>query len=261
MRRAFVLFALLSCASYRVANAQRALAQSVTLPSGVTVARACTQLTQEGVLVASLDTRPLSATGGQYLAAVAQRIARRVDLPAQDPPRSVVYGALLLHTGAMTQQFPVRQSDDRALDGRVANVLSSMASDGDSLEGALAVPDSLRVMITIGQHDDGSPFVASHTRCPAVAYPDNQAAVLPSRASGVARSVTMRAVVTAAGRVDTASARVDDESDDRLVEAAMVAVSQMRFVPAEFDGAKFPQRIEIVVPFTSSDSAEAPARR
>jgi hypothetical protein len=71
----------------------------------------------------------------------------------------------------------------------------------------------------------------------------------------------MRAVVTAAGRVDSASVRVDEASDDRLVEAAMLAVSQMRYVPAEFDGAKIPQRIEIVVPFASSDSAEAPPTR
>jgi len=261
MRRALVLFALLSCVSYQVASAQHALAQSVTLPSGVTVARECSQRTQEGVAVTSLDTRPLPASGAQYLSAVSQRIAQRVALPAGDPPRSVVYGALLLHTGAMTQQFPVRQSDDRALDGRIANVLSNMTVDGDSVEGALSVPDSLRVMITIGQHDDGSPFVASHTRCPAVPYPDNPAAVIPARASGVARSVAMRAVVTAAGRVDSASVRVDDASDDRLVEAAMLAVSQMRYVPAEFDGAKIPQRIEIVVPFASSDSAEAPPTR
>jgi hypothetical protein len=41
----------------------------------------------------------------------------------------------------------------------------------------------------------------------------------------------------------------------------MLAVSQMRYVPAEFDGAKIPQRIEIVVPFASSDSAEAPPTR
>ena len=47
----------------------------------------------------------------------------------------------------------------------------------------------------------------------------------------------------------------------RLVEAAMAAVSQMRYVPAEFDGVKVPQRIEIVVPFASSDSAGAPATR
>lgn len=71
----------------------------------------------------------------------------------------------------------------------------------------------------------------------------------------------MRAVVSESGRVDTATARPDDASDDRLIASAMTAAAQMRFVPAEFDGAKIPQRIEIVVPFAASDSAEAPATR
>lgn len=261
MRRALVLFALLSCATYRAASAQRALAQSVTLPSGVTVARVCTEMTQEGVVVASLDSRPLPASGAQYLAAIGERIAQRVGVPAEHPPRTVVYGALLLHSGALTRQFPVRQSGDRPLDARIADVLWNMMIDGDRVPGARAMPDSLRVAITFGRHDDGSPFVASHTRCPAVPYPDNPVAVMSPRASGVAQSVAMRAVVSAAGRVDTASARVDDRSDDRLVDAAMAAVSQMRYVPAEFDGAKIAQRLEIVVPFTSSDSAEAPPTR
>lgn len=261
MRRALVLFALLLCASTRVANAQRALAQSVTLPSGVTVARVCSQLSQEGVSVASLDSRPLPPSGTQLLATIAQRIAQRVDVPAENPPRTVVYGALLLHSGAMTQQFPVRQSGERVLDSRIAEVLSNLATDGDSLQGALAMPDSLRVAITFGEHDDGTPFVESHTRCPAVPFPDNPAAVMPERGSDVPASITLRAMVSATGRVDTATARADDGSDDRLVEAAMAVVSQMRYVPAEFDGVKVPQRVDVVVPFAPSESAGAPATR
>lgn len=262
MRRALVLFALLSCALSRSSAAQRDLAQSVQLPSGVTVARVCTQTSQEGVVVTSLDARPLPASGAQVLAGVSQRIARYVDVTAESPARVVVYAALLLHTGATTQQFPVRLSGDRVLDSRIADALSNLTIDGDSVAGALAMPDSLRVMITFGQHEDGTPFVASHTRCPAVAFPDNPAAVTPSGAVYESPRITMRAMVTAAGRVDTASARAGEGSDDRLVSAAMTAMSQMRFVPAEFDGAKIPQRVTIVVPFAApADSAQLSARR
>ena len=45
-------------------------------------------------------------------------------------------------------------------------------------------------------------------------------------------------MITPAGRVDTATAQVDDPSDERYAEAAMSAVAQMRFVPAEFDGSE-----------------------
>jgi hypothetical protein len=256
MRRALVLFAVVSCLSSRAAGAQHALAQSVTLPSGVTVARECTQIAEEGVIVTTLDARPLPSSSAEFFPALAQHIARHVEVPAETPPRSVVYGALLLHSGAMADRFPVHQSGDRALDARIADVLSNLTADGDSVPGALGMPDSLAVMITFGQHADGSPFVASHTRCPAVPFPDNPAAIAPPRASGIARSVRMRAIVSASGRVDTTSARVDDASDDRLIAAAMAAVSQMRYVPAEFDGAKIPQRIDLVVPFASDDSAE-----
>jgi TonB family protein len=161
----------------------------------------------------------------------------------------------------MAQRYPVRESGDRTLDARIADVLSNMTADGDSVPGALGMPDSLRVMITFGQNADGSPFVVSHTRCPAVPYPDNPAAVVPERASGIASTVRLRAIVSASGRVDTASVHVDESSDDRLIDAAMTAVSQMRYVPAEFDGAKISERVDIVVPFASGDRAEVPPTR
>jgi hypothetical protein len=256
MRRALVLLALLSCATYRVANAQRALGQSVTLPSGVTVARVCKQMTEDGVLVSSLDKRELPASSAQYFVELSQIIARRVAVPAEDPPLTVVYGALLMRDGTLTRQFPVRLSGHRALDTRIADALATSPSDGDRTQERSAMPDSLHVLLTFGQHDDGSPSVASHTRCPVVAYPDNPLAEMPARSSELPRSLTVRAVVSPLGRVDTSSVRVDDASDERLIAPAMAALSQMRFVPAEFDGAKVPERIEIVVRFAPSDRVE-----
>lgn len=261
MRRALVLFALFSCASYQAANAQRALSQSVTLATGVTVARVCDQITQEGVDIASLDTRPLPASSAQYFADLSQVIARRVGTPAASPPRTVVYGALLLRDGSLRQQFPVQQSGSRALDGRIADALSRSLTDGSGAQTSPVIPDSLRVLITFGRHEDGSPFLASHTHCPAVAYPGNPPAVAPPSTSELPRSIIVRAVVSPAGRVDTATVRMDDASDDRMIAPAMAAISQMRFVPAEFDGAKVAERIEIVVPFAQGEGAEGPATR
>jgi protein-L-isoaspartate O-methyltransferase len=82
---------------------------------------------------------------------------------------------------------------------------------------------------------------------------------MPRWARAHPRSVTVRGAVTAAGRVDTMTALVDDPSDERYVEAAMNAVARMRFVPAEFDGLKVPAPIEIVIPFGETESAEEPA--
>jgi hypothetical protein len=65
--------------------------------------------------------------------------------------------------------------------------------------------------------------------------------------------------VTPAGRVDTATAQIEDASDERYVEAAMTSVAQMRFVPAEFDGVKVPAPIEIVLPFGVSESEQSTA--
>ncbi|HMI58382.1 MAG TPA: TonB family protein, partial [Gemmatimonadaceae bacterium] len=94
----------------------------------------------------------------------------------------------------------------------------------------------------------------------AMPYPDNPEHTMPAWALGHRRTVIVRGVITPAGRVDTATAQVDDPSDERYAEAAMTAVAQMRFVPAEYDGAKVPAPIEIVVPFGAPESADSASR-
>ena len=256
MRRALALFAVLACTLSQSAAAQQALAQSVTLPSGVTVARTCSRLMSEGVLVASLDERALTAADTQYFAALAQTIARRVGMRAGDPPRTAMYGALLMRDGTLARRVSVVSSGLRALDQRIDAALTLSPTDADLLPTPAGMPDSLRVLVTFGQHEDGSPFVATHTRCPAVALPDNASHEKPQWAIAQPRTVTVRGVVSAAGRVDTATALVDDPTDDRYADAAMRAITHMRFVPAEFDGLKVPAPIEIVVPFGAAEVAE-----
>lgn len=256
MRRALALFAVLACTLSQSAAAQQALAQSVTLPSGVTVARTCSRLMSEGVLVASLDERALTAADTQYFAALAQTIARRVGMRAGDPPRTAMYGALLMRDGTLARRVSVVSTGLRALDQRIDAALTLSPTDADLLPTPAGMPDSLRVLVTFGQHEDGSPFVATHTRCPAVALPDNASHEKPQWAIAQPRTVTVRGVVSAAGRVDTATALVDDPTDDRYADAAMRAITHMRFVPAEFDGLKVPAPIEIVVPFGAAEVAE-----
>jgi hypothetical protein len=259
MRRAFALFAVLSCVLSARSVAQQALAQNVTLPSGVTVARACDHLVSEGVQVASIDDRALPAQSAEYFAGLAQMIARRVNLRAGDPPHIAMYGALLLRNGTFAHQIPVERSGQRELDRRIDEALAISSSDPDRSSTPAGMPDTLRVLITIGQHDDGSPFVASHVRCPAVAFPDNPKRAEPAWAAGHPRTVVVRGVVMPAGRVDTATAQVDDGSDERYVQAAMSSVAQMRFVPAEFDGVKVPAPVEIVLPFGVAAAEEPTA--
>ena len=258
MRRALALFAVFACALSRHVEAQQALAQSVTLPSGVTVGRACEKVESEGVLVASLDARAIPAQDTEYFAEMAQTIARRVGMRAGDPPRTATYGVLLLRDGTFVQRYPVVRSGQRAFDTSVDGALAISLADVDRTPMPAGMPDSLRVLVTFGQHDDGSPFVASHTRCPAVAFPDNPSHEMPAWARARPRTVTVRGIVSAAGRVDTATAQVDDSGDERYVEAAMNAIAQMRFVPAEFDGRKVPAPIQIDVPFGVAHSAEEP---
>jgi hypothetical protein len=260
MRRAFALFAFFACLAPQHAFAQQALAQSVTLPNGVTVARACDNLMSEGVLVASIDERTVPAQDSQYFAQLAQIIARRVNSRAGDPPRASTYGALLMRNGSFANQIPVVQSGVRDLDSRIGDALALSPHDADVMATPADMPDSLRVLVTFGQHTDGSPFVASHVRCPAMPYPDNPEHTMPAWAKGHRRMVIVSGVITPAGRVDTATAQVDDPSDERYAEAAMSAVAQMRFVPAEFDGAKVPARIEIEVPFGAPESADSVSR-
>jgi len=259
MRRALLLFALLACASSRQARAQQALAQTVTLPTGVKVARACDNLVSEGVLISSIDDRTLPAQDTDYFVSLAQVISRRVGLRAGEPPRFATYGVLLLHDGSMAQRFPVVRSGQRDLDTSIDGALAISHADVDRAPMPSDMPDSLRVMVTFGEHEDGTPFVASHTRCAAVPFPDNPSRGVSPWKLAHPRSITVRGVVSAAGRVDTATATVDDPGDERYVEAAMAAVAQMRFVPAEFDGHMVPQPIEIVVPFGVRESAEDPA--
>lgn len=256
MRRASALFALLSCALSARAISQQALAQRVTLPSGVTVARACVQLVSEGVQVASIDDRAMPAQSAQYFAELAQTIARRVGVPAGEPPHTATYGALLMRDGTFAHQIPVVRSGQRELDSRIDAALAISPADPDRAATPAGMPDTMRVLVTFGQRDDGSPFVASHVRCPAVAFPDNPRRTEPAWAAGHPRTVVVHGVVMPAGRVDTATAQVDDPSDERYVEAAMSSVSQMRFVPAEFDGVKVPAPIEIVLPFGAIESEE-----
>lgn len=259
MRRAFALFALLSCALASRADSQQALAQNVVLPGGVTVARACDQLVSEGVQVALIDERALPSQGAQYLAALSQTVARRVGLRAGDPPRTAMYAAMLLRDGTLAHQIPIVRSDLRELDSRIDAALALAPGDPDRTATPVGMPDTLHVLVTIGLHEDGSPFVASHVRCPAVAFPDNPKRANASWAAGRPRTVVIRGVITPGGRVDTATAQLDDPSDERYVEAAMSSIAQMRFVPAEFDGVKVPAPIEIVLPFGPAESEEPAA--
>jgi hypothetical protein len=256
MRRAFVLIALLSYAFPAQAISQQALAQQVTLPSGVTVARACDKLVAEGVQVASIDDRALPAQGADYLASLAQTIARRVWLRAGDPPRSAMYAAQLLRNGTFAHQIPIVKSERRDFDAHMDEALAMSASDPDRVATPAGMPDTLRVLVTVGLHEDGSQFLASHVRCPAVAFPDNPRRANPAWAAGHPRRFVVRGVVMPAGRVDTATAQIDDPSDERYVAAAMSSIAQMRFVPAEFDGVKVPAPIEIVLPFGVAESEE-----
>jgi hypothetical protein len=261
MRRALVLFALSLCAVAGRADSQQALGQKVILPGGVTVARVCDQLVSEGVQVASIDDRVLPPRGADYLAALSQTIARRVGLRAGDPPRTAMYGAMLMRDGTFAHQIPIMRSDRRELDSRIDAALAISSSDPDRVAAPAGMPDTLRVLVTIGLHEDGSPFVASHVRCPAVAFPDNPKRADGSWAAGHPRTVVIRGVVMPGGRVDTATAQLDDPSDERYVEATMTFLAQMRFVPAEFDGVKVPAPIEIVLPFgvaASEDPSTTP---
>ncbi|MDQ2767586.1 MAG: hypothetical protein M3Y30_10565, partial [Gemmatimonadota bacterium] len=140
------------------------------------------------------------------------------------------------------------------------NALSLSASEADAMATPVEMPDSLRVLVTFGQHPDGSAFVASHVRCPAMPFPDNPEHVTPAWAVGHPRMMVVRGMLTAAGRVDTATAQVDDPTDERFAEAAISAVAQMRFVPAEFDGAKVPAPIAIEVPFGATESVDTASR-
>jgi hypothetical protein len=261
MRRALALalFASSACVFSRRIDAQQALAQTVTLPGGVKVARSCTEMVSEGVLVASLDSRAPTSQDTTYFASLAQTIARRVGMRAGSPPRAATYGVLVVRDGSFAQRFSVVRSGQRELDTSIDGALAITATDPDREAIPNALPDSIRVLVTFGQHQDGSEFVASHTRCAAVEYPDNPRHVVPQWAREHPRSVTVRGIVTAAGRVDTATALVDDPSDERYAEAAMSAVAEMRFVPAEYDGVKVPARIEIVVPFGEEQRAEEAA--
>jgi hypothetical protein len=259
MRRALVLFAFSLFGISARAEAQQALAQKVVLPGGVTVARACDQLVSEGVQVASIDDRALPQQGAEYLAALSQTIARRVGLRAGDPPRTAMYGAMLMRDGSLAHQIPIARSERRELDARIDEALALSSSDPDRIAAPAGMPDTLHVLVTIGLHEDGSPFVASHVRCPVVAFPDNAKRVNAAWAAGHPRTVVVRGVVTPAGRVDTTTAMLDDPSDERYVEATMSSLAQMRFVPAEFDGVKVPASIEIVLPFGSEEIGETAA--
>jgi hypothetical protein len=259
MRRALALFALSAFAYTHRLGAQQALAQTVTLPSGVKVARACDELTSEGVLVSSLDARTLTPQDTTYFASLAQTIARRVNIHAGAPPRAATYGVLVVRDGSFAQRFPVVRSGQRELDTSIDGALAITPGSLDREPIPNALPDSIRVLVTFGQHQDGTAFVASHTRCAAVEYPDNPVHVVPLWARAHPRSVTVHGTVTVAGRVDTATAQVDDPNDERYAEAAMNAVAEMRFVPAEFDGVKVPAPIAIVVPFGEEQHAEEAA--
>ena len=132
MRRALALFAFFACVTPRHASAQQALGQKVTLPSGVTVARACDKLVVRG-RARCLDRRAQRSRAGFATISRSSRrsIARRVDLRAGDPPRASTYGALLMHNGSLAHQIPVVQSGVRDLDSRIGDALALSSHDAD----------------------------------------------------------------------------------------------------------------------------------
>jgi hypothetical protein len=166
---------------------------------------------------------------------------------------------MLMRDGTLAHQIPIMRSDRRELDTRIDEALAISSGDPDRVAVPAGMPDTLRVLVTIGLHEDGSSFVAAHVRCPAVAFPDNPKRADAPWAAGHQRAVVIRGVIMPGGRVDTATAQLDDPSDERYVEATMSSLAQMRFVPAEFDGVKVPAPIEIVLPFGIPESEEPPA--
>src|ERR1700733_5754818 len=152
MRRALALFALSAFVFSRRIDAQQALAQTVTLPSGVKVARTCDELTSEGVLVASLDSRPLTSQDSTYFASLAETIARRVGVRAGTPPRAATYGVLVGRDGSFAQRFSVVRSGQRELDTGIDGALAISHTDLDREPLPNALPDSIRLLVTFGQH-------------------------------------------------------------------------------------------------------------
>ncbi len=260
MRRALVLFAPFVCALAPPAAAQRAFAQSVTLPSGMIIPRICDRLIEEGVSVVSIDERPLPDSSASYLAQLAQTIARRVNLAAASEARVAIYATLVMRDGSLARAHPVRQSGHREFDLRTADAVAISEFGGDRVAPPAALPEALRIMVIFGQRENGAQLLATHSRCAALAYPDNPTPAAPKLARGRAGNATLRVMISPAGRVDTATARIVDASDDRFGDAALEALPSMRFVPAEFDGMKVPQQTDLVVPFAAPAALEDSTR-
>ena len=217
----------------------------VVLPNGTTITRSCESRQMEGVSIRTLDSRSVGSLGISYLERLRLTMARRLWLATVEP-RYAVFSAMLMSDGAVTHVTQVGRSEDLNFNAAALSAVTILATDPFALPVPLAMPDSLPLLVTFGYHADGTGFLETHTACASAAYPDNPPPAYPkdmldSRRDGWA---VAKFVVDTAGRVDTATIKMLDWTDDAIPPVIVDALRAWRFVPAEIDGARMPDVVE-----------------
>ena len=191
MRRALALFALSLCAVSARADAQQALAQNGDAPGrcdgGARVRPARVRGRAGGI-----DRRSCTAAAGRRVSRIAVADASRAHVDSAPATRRAPRCTARCCCATAPSRIRSRSCDRIVASSiRVSTRRSrSRAAIPIALRRRAGMPDTLHVLVTIGLHEDGSPFVASHVRCPAVAFPgQSETRATPAWAAGHPRTV------------------------------------------------------------------------
>jgi len=257
------LAAAIVLASAAALAAQDSVQREVKLPSGAVIKRTCATWRAEGVAIIPADARDPGGKAASYFTLLSQVIEGRLARVATDSTVLVAsFAARVTTDGAVNGLRLIKGSGRAGFDMAARQAATFTPDDHDRLPMPAGMPDSLTVLISFGRRRDGSDFLVSHVRCPAMLLPDAPKPDYPVSAT-LTRSrynVRVRYPVDTSGLVDTAQVVFVDQTPDAFGLATLAYLLKVRYLPEDLDGERRVAWIERTIVFVPPDQGNPETR-
>jgi hypothetical protein len=239
MRKTVMLLAALLIAAVERGAAQDSVNHDVKLANGTVIVRKCAEWKSEGILVLPTGGHDPGPAGLEYLKRLGMIMERRMTHVAADSVvLAATYTARVTRSGATVDMRQIKGSGRGGFDMDAQRVMTFLPNDPMSEPTPETMPDSFPIFVIFGRNRDGSLNLVSHVACNATPYPNNQAPVFPLAAtlSRTKNTVVAKYTVDISGTVDTTGVEIIESPADAFEEAAMEYLSNLKYLPMEFDG-------------------------
>lgn len=196
----------------------------------------------------------VALTANAHVAApdpVVERLAALVDVspppppPARQPPRVASASATPVAAGTPSLVAPITVPLDLPPIQLSATALSDdvLSRTPRGIVGGATSGNRAAV----GALLPNQPFTAEQVDKPVLLRPGSPAPTYPEylRRAGITGTVTVEFVVDTLGRIDLESIRVRGSDHEQLTGSVRATLPRLRFLPAEFQGRKVPQLVQL----------------